>query len=230
MCFCGLYILRVNRKTVTELHTLNNTVAKGFNQMAPLARTITVALDMSKAFDTINMHTVIRKLLHNMYRYNHEAHRKLHQGTQNQHYIHKSHIHTTSALTTDVSQGGVHSSHYLTFTLQTYHHPENRFRSCLTQINITITSTLTSTSAAKTYLQPYLHKKNSWTKYNNLTLNPDKTTCTLLTPDPVENKYSLQLKINNTTIPMVTHTKILGIYLIPKTRIQHIHSQHLNTR
>ena len=35
-----------------------------FNQMAPPARTITVALDMSKAFDTINIHTLIRKLLH----------------------------------------------------------------------------------------------------------------------------------------------------------------------
>ena len=50
--------------TVTALGTLNNTVAKGFNQMAPPARTITVALDMSKAFDTINIHTLIRKLLH----------------------------------------------------------------------------------------------------------------------------------------------------------------------
>ena len=49
--------------TVTALHTLNNTVANGFNQMAHPARTITVALDMSKAFDTINKHTLIRKLL-----------------------------------------------------------------------------------------------------------------------------------------------------------------------
>ena len=45
--------------TVTALHTLNNTVAKGFNQMASPARTITVALDMSKAFDTVNTHTLI---------------------------------------------------------------------------------------------------------------------------------------------------------------------------
>ena len=43
--------------------TLNNIVAKGFDQMALPARTITVALDMSKAFDTINIHTLIRKLL-----------------------------------------------------------------------------------------------------------------------------------------------------------------------
>ena len=31
--------------------------------MAPPARTITEVLDMSKAFDTINIHTLIRKLL-----------------------------------------------------------------------------------------------------------------------------------------------------------------------
>ena len=54
---------KTQHSTVTALHTLNNTVAKGFNQMAPPARTITVALDMSKTFDPINIHTLIRKLL-----------------------------------------------------------------------------------------------------------------------------------------------------------------------
>ena len=54
---------KTQQSTVTALHTLNNTVEKGFTQMAPPARTITVALDMSKAFNTINIHTLIRKLL-----------------------------------------------------------------------------------------------------------------------------------------------------------------------
>ena len=54
---------KTQHSTVTAPHTLNNTVANGFNKMAPPARTITVALDMSKAFDTINIHTLIRKLL-----------------------------------------------------------------------------------------------------------------------------------------------------------------------
>ena len=56
---------KTQHSTVTALHTLCNTVAKGFNQMAPPTRTITVARDMSKAFDTINIHTLIRKLLQN---------------------------------------------------------------------------------------------------------------------------------------------------------------------
>ena len=49
--------------TANTLHTLNNTIAKGFNQMAPPVRIITVALNMSIAFNTINSHTLIRKLL-----------------------------------------------------------------------------------------------------------------------------------------------------------------------
>ena len=54
---------KTQHSTVTALHTLNNIVAKGFNQMAPHARTINVALDMTKAFDIINIHTFFRTLL-----------------------------------------------------------------------------------------------------------------------------------------------------------------------
>ena len=57
------HVYKTPYSTVTALHTLNNTVTRGFNQMAPPARTITVALDKSKAFDTINIHTLISKLL-----------------------------------------------------------------------------------------------------------------------------------------------------------------------
>ena len=64
-------------------HT-KNTVTKGLNQMASPARTITVALYMSKAFDTINIHTLIRKLLQTNY------------IITNLHNIYKSHIQTTS--------------------------------------------------------------------------------------------------------------------------------------
>ena len=39
--------------SIVTAHTVNNTVGKGFNQMAPNAQTVTVALDMSKPFDTI---------------------------------------------------------------------------------------------------------------------------------------------------------------------------------
>ena len=54
---------KTQHSTVTALHTLNNIVANGFNQMGHPARIITGTLDMSKAFDTIHIYTLIRKLL-----------------------------------------------------------------------------------------------------------------------------------------------------------------------
>ena len=51
-----------NHSTSTTLHNINNTIATGFNPNKPPERTITVALDMSKAFDTVNIHTLAHKL------------------------------------------------------------------------------------------------------------------------------------------------------------------------
>ena len=55
--------VQTQHSTVTALHTVNNTVAKGLDQMAPPTRPITVALDMSKAFDTINIFFTLEDLL-----------------------------------------------------------------------------------------------------------------------------------------------------------------------
>ena len=89
--------------------------------------------------------------------------------------------------------------------------------------DIIITSTRTSRSAGKKYIQPYLH--NVLPVQNNLTLNPDKTTCTLITPDPAKYKSNLNLKINNTTLPIATHPNVMGLALDPKrTYSTHIHN------
>ena len=55
--------------------------------------------------------------------------------------------------------------------------------------------------AAQKYIQPYLHKVFAWTKQNNFILNPDKTTCTLFTPDPAEYTSNLDLKYTTMHYP-----------------------------
>ena len=99
---------------------INNTVAKGFNKMAPPARTITVALDMSKAFDTINIHTLIRKLLQTKipgtiikFIANYIKGRKAYTTYRN-------HTSSQRQFKTSIPQGGVFHQHYSTFTLHTY--------------------------------------------------------------------------------------------------------------
>ena len=220
---------KTQHSTVTALHTLNNTVAKGFNQMAPPARTITVALDMSKAFDTINIHTLIRKLLQTnipgtiiKFIANYIKGRKAYTT-----YI--NHTSKQRQFKTGVPQGGVLSPTLFNMYTSDLPPPSAPVQVMAYADDITITSTHTSTSAAKKYIQPYLHKVFAWTKQNNLLLNPDKTTCTLLTPDPAEYTSNLDLTINYKTLPMATHPKVLGLTLDPKlTYNTHTHPQHLS--
>ena len=96
--------------------------------MALPARTITVALDMSKSLDTINMHTLIRKLLQTNI-----------PGTIIKliaNYIKRRKAYTIETTHPDnvnlklaFHKVASFYSHYLTFTPQTYHNPVHRFRS-----------------------------------------------------------------------------------------------------
>ena len=115
------------------------------------------------------------------------------------------------------------------FMLQTYHHPEHRYRSWPKQMTSpSHLCTQERLQSRNTYKHTYvLHKVSAWAKQNNLTLGPNKTTCTLFTPDPAEYKSNQDLKINNTSLPMVTHPKVLGFTLSLDTQLTyntHIHN------
>ena len=86
-----------------------------------------------------------------------------------------------------------------------------------------------SMSAARKYIQPYLHEVYDWTQHNDLIINPDKTTCTLFTPDPAEYNSNLGLNINNKALPVALHPKVLGLTLDPKLTYN-AHIQNIATR
>ena len=55
--------LKKQHSTSTALHKINETIANGLNKNQPAKRSVVVALDMSKAFDTVNIHKLTSKLL-----------------------------------------------------------------------------------------------------------------------------------------------------------------------
>ena len=217
---------KTQHSTVTAL---NNTVAKRFNQMTPHARTITVALDMNKAFDTITMHTLFKKLLQTnipgtiiKFIANYIKGRKAYTTYRN-------HTSRQPQFKTGVQQGSVLSPTLFNIYTSDLPPPSAPVQVIAYADDITITSTHTSTNSAKKYIQPYLQKAFAWTKQNNLILNTDKTTYTLFTSDPEEYTSNLDLKIQNNALPMVRHPKVLGLTLDPKlTYSTHIHNISLH--
>ena len=183
-------------------HTLNNTVAKGFNQMAPPARTITVALDMSKAFDTINIHTLIRKLLQTnipgtiiKFIANYIKGRKAYTTYRN-------HTSKQRQFKTGVPQGGV-----LSPTLFNIYTSE-----CSQEIHTTIPTQSFCLDKTK---QPLTKSRQ-----NNLH-SVHTRPCRIYEQS---GPYNKQQSTTHGNAP-----KGSGSYLRPKTHIQHTHPQHLST-
>ena len=140
---------RTQHSTVTELHTLNNTVAKGFNQMDSSVRVITVALDRSNAFDTINIHTLIRKMLHNNMPYTLIKLIANYINWRKAYTTYRNHTSIQLQFKTGVPQGGVLSPTLLniyTADLQRLRVPVQFMANAK---DMKITSTHTSTTAAK---------------------------------------------------------------------------------
>ena len=126
--------------------------------MAPPALTITLVLDMRKAFDIINIHTLIRKLLQAklpgtiiMFIENYFKGRKTYTTYRN-------HTSSQRQFETGVPQGGVLSLTLFNIYTADIPPPKAPVLDMAYAYDITITSTHPSTSAAKRYIHPYLHK------------------------------------------------------------------------
>ena len=209
---------KAQHSTVTALHTLNNTVAKGFNQMVPPARTITVALDMSKAFDTVNTHTLIGKLLQTStpgtilkFVANYIKGRKAYTSFRN----HKS---IQRQVKTGVPQGGVLSPTLFNIHTADIPTPTAPVQVMLYADDITITSTHTSMSAATVTFTTDLVTRAIRSCSNTKAFGPDKLSIFHLKHlGPRATAYLTALfndSVNSSRIPAIWKSSI--VIPIPK--------------
>ena len=119
---------------------------------------------MSKIFDTINIHTLIRKLLQTKIP---STIIKFIANYIKAYTIYSNHTSSQRQFKTDVPQGDVLSPTLFNIYTADIPPPRAPVQVMAYADDITITSTHTSTSAANKYIQPYLHTVFAWTKQSH---------------------------------------------------------------
>ena len=211
--------------TTTALHQITNQIIQGFNQPQPPQRTIVVSLDLSKAFDTVNIHSLIKKMQQTtvpttIIKFI-SSYIKGRKGfTQFQNTNSKQ-----QQFKTGVPQGGILSPILFNLYTSDLPHPPEGISLTTYADDMNPAASHPKYQIAQQLLQPYLENIYQWTKDNDLVLNPDKSTATLFTPDTHEHDVTLNLSINNVTIPTVKNPKMLGLIMDPGLNF----SEHIKT-
>ena len=202
--------------TSTALHKINETIANGLNKNQPAKRSVVVALDMSKAFDTVNIHKLTSKLLLTNVPDTIKKFIANYLRGRQAYTVYQGKISKQKLIKFGVPQGGVLSPTLFNLYLSDLPIPPDNVQLESFADDLTTISSHSIVAQAESNLQPYLDKIYNWTVENNLSLNADKSTATIFTLDQSETKKVLNLKINNTLIPTVQHPKILGLTFDPK--------------
>ena len=216
---------KTKHSATTALHSILDPIINGFNQKRPPHRTALVAIDFTQAFDTINIITLINKIINNTtipnilkkFIGNCIIGRQGYTNYNNQNS--KTHIFKTG-----VPQGGVLSPSLFNLYISDIPLPTNHHINIIGYADdITITATHPNYRTAETIIQPYLNTITNWATQNNLIINTTKTQSTLFTPDPAEYSKSLNININNNLLATNPFPTILGLTFDPKlTFSEHI--------
>ena len=204
---------RAGHSTTSALLPLVHQIATGFNQHYPIHRTVSMAVDFSKAFDTVD-HTQLLSDIHNStiphnvirwlttYLRGRSATCKYNNKTSKSYLLH-----------TGVPQGSVLSP--LLFNLYVSNYPQTVQLTTSYADDFTASVTAKSTEEASTSLAAHAADVTRWAADRALQVSAQKSTITLFSSQTRELNTHPIVHINNIPLPLERNPTILGVTFDP---------------
>ncbi len=202
---------RKGRSTLTALQTIKDHIDDGLNRKKPVNRTVSVAIDLSKAFDTVDHHLLLRDInnlplnsyikrflcgylrgrqTYVLFRNSTSKYRKVKQG---------------------VPQGGVLSPILFNLYMSAMPSPPGNIKLVTYADDSNVLNSGPKFDPIVRELNSYLAILNDWFKSRNLFISPSKSSATIFSTFSNDASVELQIEVDGQIVPTVKKPTFLGI-------------------
>ena len=208
---------RPMHSTTTALLPLATTVATGFNQLKPAARTAALAIDFAKAFDSVDHPTLLRKLLDAPLHSNFARWIFCYLRGRKAACQYLTATAPFKVIRSGVPQGSVISPCIFNFFLSDCPTSPQVMTSYADDLTLAVSHPDTSRDAAtiSNLLSADFAPVLNWARDNKLSIAPDKSSVTLFTPWTSQYNSQPSVLIDDSPVPLDRNPKILGVVFDP---------------
>jgi hypothetical protein len=206
---------RPKHSTVSALLNISTSVASGFNKRRPPDRTIVVALDLTKAFDSLDHCTLLDKISNTTlpgsitrWLANYLHGRQARTSFRNQ-------VSRKRNIKVGTPQGSIISPTLFNYYISDLPTPPHPIKMVSYADDITVFVSGPHIPPLTRLLNGYLPAITNHLASLSLAISPAKSSVTLLTPHNAELNVHPQVFVQNQLVPLVTKPKILGVTFNP---------------
>ena len=206
---------RKHHSTTTALTTITDDIAQGFNQLKP-ERTLLLAVDLSKAFDMVNLQKLISKIQQSTLPPSIVKWLSAYLRGRRSRTIFNGKKSRSRAIHRGVPQGGVLSPLLFNYYLSDLPVPPPGIKMVSYADDLTIWTTGPIISNLTKKLNAFTPVLHNYFNEMELIISPAKSSTTLFTPTANEYNKKPKITFNNTPVPVNKNPCILGVTFDPK--------------
>ena len=202
---------RPKRSTVSALLEVQSHISEGMNKRKPCDRTILVALDLSRAFDTVDHEQLLADILHLELSDTLKKFLSCYLRGRQQYVIFRGCRSKYRVVRQGVPQGGVLSPLLFNLYMSTMPTPPGNIRLVSYADDCQVLNSGPKIEPTCKEMIPYLDQLANWFQSRRLEISPEKSTATVFTTFSNEVSTILPITIQGKDVPTDKHPKILGV-------------------